>query len=55
MSVYLLGTILIMSSVAAALIASVSYVLVTRGNPAALAYARLGTRAALGAVLLVVQ
>ena len=54
MSVYLLGTILIMSSVAAALSASVSYILVTRGNAAALAYGRIGTRAALSAVLLVV-
>ncbi len=51
---YLLGTILIISGIAAALLASISYVLVTRGNVAALAYGRLGTRAALGAVLLVV-
>ncbi|MFL5805392.1 MAG: cytochrome c biogenesis protein CcsA [Roseiflexaceae bacterium] len=51
---YLLGTILIISGIAAALLASASYVLVTRGNVAALAYGRIGTRAALGAVLLVV-
>ena len=54
MSVYLLGTILIISGIAAALSASISYILVTRGNAAALTYGRLGTRAALGAVLLVV-
>jgi cytochrome c-type biogenesis protein CcmF len=51
---YLLGTILIISGIAAALLASTSYVLVTRGNVAALAYGRIGTRAALGAVLLVI-
>src|SRR3954462_10114279 len=51
---YLLGTILIISGIAAALLASVSYALVPRGNTAALAYGRFGTRAALGAVLLVV-
>jgi cytochrome c-type biogenesis protein CcmF len=51
---YLLGTILIVSGIAAALLASASYVLVTRGNVAALSYGRLGTRAALGAVLLIV-
>ena len=33
---YLLGTMLIMSSIAAALTATVSYALVTRGNTAAL-------------------
>ncbi len=54
MSVYLLGTILIISGVAAALSASVGYILVTRGNTVALTYGRLGTRAALSAVLLVV-
>ena len=51
---YLLGTILIVSGIVAALLASLSYGLVTRGNTAALAYGRFGTRAALGAVLLVV-
>ena len=51
---YLLGTILIISGIAAAMLASVSYALVPRGNVAALAYGRFGTRAALGAVLLVV-
>ena len=51
---YLLGTILIISGIAAAVLASVSYALVPRGNMAALAYGRFGTRAALGAVLLVV-
>jgi cytochrome c-type biogenesis protein CcmF len=51
---YLLGTILIVSGIVAALLASVSYVLVTRGHSAALNYGRFGTRAALCAVLLVV-
>ena len=51
---YLLGTILIICGIAAAMLASVSYALVPRGNAAALAYGRFGTRAALGAVLLVV-
>jgi cytochrome c-type biogenesis protein CcmF len=51
---YLLGTILIVSGIAAALLATASYALVVRGNVAALAYGRLGTRAAFGAVLLVV-
>jgi hypothetical protein len=48
MSMYLLGTIFIVSGVAAAFSASVSYALVTRGNGAALAYGRLGTRATSG-------
>ena len=51
---YLLGTILIVTGVVAAATASVSYALVPRGNTAALAYGRLGTRAALAAVLAVV-
>jgi cytochrome c-type biogenesis protein CcmF len=51
---YLLGTILIISGIAAAVLASVSYALVPRGNMAALAYGRFGVRAALVAVLLVV-
>src|SRR5919204_4453976 len=51
---YLLGTILIVSGIAAALLATVSYALVVRGSVGALAYGRLGTRAAFGAVLLVV-
>src|SRR5262245_42926586 len=51
---YLLGTILIISGIAAAALASVSYALVPRGNTAALAYGRFGTHAALGTVLLVV-
>ena len=51
---YLLGTILIISGIAAAMLASVSYALVPNGHAAALAYGRFGTRAALGAVLLVV-
>ena len=51
---YLLGTILIVTGIVAALLASVSYVRVTRGHTAALNYVRYGTRAALGAVLLVV-
>jgi cytochrome c-type biogenesis protein CcmF len=51
---YLFGTLLILSGIAAALIASVSYVLVTRGNTGALIYGRYGTHAALIACLLVV-
>ena len=51
---YLLGTIFIVSGIVAALFAAVCYVLVIRGNSTALVYGRLGTRAALGAVLLVV-
>jgi cytochrome c-type biogenesis protein CcmF len=51
---YLLGTIFIVSGIVAAALASVSYALVLRGHPAALLFGRLGTRAALGAVLLVV-
>ncbi len=51
---YLLGTILIVSGLAAAALAAASYTLVTRGTLAALAYGRLGTRLALVAVLLVV-
>ncbi|MBC8162830.1 MAG: cytochrome c biogenesis protein CcsA, partial [Roseiflexaceae bacterium] len=51
---YLLGTLLIAIAIAAAALASFSYVLVTRGNTAALAYGRIGTRAALAAVLVVV-
>ena len=51
---YLLGTVLIMCGVIAAALASLSYALVIRGNAAALAYGRIGTRAALGAVLAVV-
>ena len=54
MSMYLLGTIFIVSGIVAAILATASYVLAIRGNTAALAYGRLGTRAALGAVLLVV-
>ncbi|MEN9935487.1 MAG: hypothetical protein RLZZ387_2066 [Chloroflexota bacterium] len=51
---YLLGTILIACAIAAAILAAVSYALVPRGNTAALTYGRVGTRAALVAVLLVV-
>src|SRR5262245_41855165 len=51
---YLLGTILIVGGIVAALCATASYALVVRGNVAALAYGRLGTRAAFGAVLLIV-
>src|SRR5256885_14591070 len=51
---YLLGTILIVGGIVAALLAATSYALVTRGHGAALTYGRLGTRAALGAVLLIV-
>jgi cytochrome c-type biogenesis protein CcmF len=51
---YLLGTILIICGIAAAGLAAVSYALVPRGNTAALAYGRIGTRAALVAVVAVV-
>ncbi len=51
---YLFGTILIICGIVAASIATVSYTLVTRGNTAALAYGRAGTRGALLAVLGVV-
>ncbi|HMO56538.1 MAG TPA: cytochrome c biogenesis protein CcsA [Roseiflexaceae bacterium] len=51
---YLLGTILIVAAVAAALMATVSYALVPSGNLRALTYGRIGTRASLIAVLLVV-
>ena len=54
MSVYLLGTIVLVSGLVAALLAAVSYALVTRGTSAALDYGRLGARAALVAVLVVV-
>ncbi len=50
----ILGTFIIVCGIVAALLATISYTLVTRGNSAALAYGRLGTRAALGAVLLLV-
>jgi cytochrome c-type biogenesis protein CcmF len=51
---YLLGTIFIVAGIAMALLASISYALVPRGHLGALAYGRFGTRAALGAVLLIV-
>lgn len=51
---YLLGTLLIIIAIAAAVLASVSYALVTRGNVGALVYGRIGTRAALAGVLAVV-
>lgn len=51
---YQLGTFFIIGSILSALLAIVSYALVTRGNIRALAYARLGTRGALLGVLLVV-
>lgn len=51
---YLLGTILIICGIAAAAVASTSYALVTRGNVAALAYGRIGTRATFGMVLAIV-
>ncbi|MFO7166851.1 MAG: cytochrome c biogenesis protein CcsA [Chloroflexota bacterium] len=51
---YLLGTMFIVCGIAAAALAAVSYALVPHGNIAALAYGRIGTRAALVAVLLVV-
>ena len=51
---YLLGTILIVGGIVAALVATGSYGLVVRGSGPALTYGRLGTRAAFGAVLLIV-
>jgi cytochrome c-type biogenesis protein CcmF len=51
---YFLGTLVIITGVALALLASVSYFLVTRGNVAALSYARIATRTSLVAVLVVV-
>jgi cytochrome c-type biogenesis protein CcmF len=51
---YLPGTMLIVSAIAAALMAAVGYALVARGHVAALPYGRIGTRLALVAVLLVV-
>jgi cytochrome c-type biogenesis protein CcmF len=51
---FLLGTLLIVSAIAAALVATAGYALVPRGHVAGLAYGRIGTRLALVAVLLVV-
>jgi cytochrome c-type biogenesis protein CcmF len=51
---YFFGTILILSGIAAALLATVSYGLVLRGNQAALSYGRIGTRAAFGLVVVIV-
>ena len=51
---YLLGTLIILVGIAAALLAASSYALVTRGNVAALSYGRVGTRVALGTVLAVI-
>src|SRR5579859_864776 len=51
---YLLGTMLIMTAIAAALLAAVSYTLVTRGTPSAIVNGCLGTRAALGTILVVI-
>ena len=52
---YVLGTMFIVSGSAAALFASLSYVLVMRGNAAALTYGRMGVRVTLGAALLTVM
>ncbi len=51
---YLFGTILILTGIVAALLATISYGMVIRGNVAALPFGRLGTRAALVAVLAIV-
>ena len=51
---YLLGTMLILSGLAAALLAVVSYGMVVGGNVGALRFGRIGTHVALGAVLLIV-
>lgn len=47
---YLFGTVLVVASIALALLASGSYVLVLRGNHAALAYGRAGVYGTLAAV-----
>ncbi|MBX0327074.1 cytochrome c biogenesis protein CcsA [Oscillochloris sp. ZM17-4] len=49
---YPLGTFLIVTSIAMALLAIVSYVLVVRGNRLALLYARFGVFGSLGALLM---
>lgn len=51
---YLLGTLIVLVGIAAAALSAGSYALVVRGNTAALEYGRIGTRVALGAVLLVI-
>lgn len=51
---YLLGTLLIVSAIAMAAMATIGYALVPRGNLAALSYGRMGTRLSLLAVVLVV-
>ncbi len=51
---YLLGTVIIICGIAAALLATISYALVPFGRVGALVYGRVGTRAALVAVLAVV-
>jgi cytochrome c-type biogenesis protein CcmF len=51
---YLLGTMLIVTALALAIMASVSYVLVIRGNGAALNYGRVGVYGALVGVVAVV-
>ncbi|NOK59740.1 MAG: cytochrome c biogenesis protein [Chloroflexi bacterium AL-W] len=51
---YLLGTVLIVSSIATALLATIGYALATRGNGTALTLGRLGTRLNFGFVLLIV-
>jgi cytochrome c-type biogenesis protein CcmF len=51
---FLLGTLLIVAAIAAGALATVSYALVPRGNLVALTYGRIGTRAALVMVILVV-
>lgn len=49
---YLLGTFLIVTAIAMALLATGSYVVVPRGNRAALSYGRFGVYASLSAVLM---
>ncbi|NWF78616.1 MAG: cytochrome c biogenesis protein CcsA [Chloroflexi bacterium] len=49
---YLLGTFLIVTAIAMALLAVGSYAVVTRGNQPALAYGRFGVYATLGAMLM---
>jgi len=51
---YLLGTMLIVTALAVALMAAISYTLVIRGQSGALAYGRVGVYLSLGAVVAVV-
>lgn len=54
MTVYFFGTLLIVATIAMAVLATVSYVLVPLGHPGALRYGRWGTRLSMVGVLAVV-